>query len=187
MKYQIIYADPAWNFDTYSDKGKDRSPDYPVMTVPDICALPVAGIASEDSILFMWATYPRLPDALRVITAWGFTFKTVAFTWVKLNPLGKGFAFGCGYWTRANPELVLLATRGKPKRINAGVPNLVIAPRGKHSAKPPEIRERIVKLIGDLPRIELFARERVDGWSSMGFDIDGQSIETGLKSLREAA
>jgi N6-adenosine-specific RNA methylase IME4 len=172
-KFNIIYADPPWSFDTYSDKGKGRSPEqhYSVMTIKGICALPVADIAAKDSILFMWATYPRLPEAFEVINTWGFAYKTVAFTWAKLNPCGIGFSLGLGFWTRANPEICLLATRGKPKRVSGNVPNLVIAPRGRHSAKPPEVRERIVKLVGDLPRIELFARERASGWACWGNQV----------------
>jgi site-specific DNA-methyltransferase (adenine-specific) len=157
-----------------------RSP-YDVMDLQDICALPVADLAARDSILFLWTTYPKLPDALKVIEAWGFTFKTVAFTWVKLNPKGKGFHFGLGYWTRGNPELCLLATRGKPKRINNSVKNLIISPRRDHSRKPDEVREQIVQLVGDLPRIELFARHRIEGWDAWGneieSDIDLKSIE----------
>lgn len=172
-KFNIIYSDPPWSFDTYSDKGKGRSPEqhYSVMTIADICALPVSDIAAKDSILFMWATYPRLPEAFEVIRAWGFSFRTVAFTWVKLNPCGIGFALGLGFWTRANPELCLLATRGKPRRASGNVPNLIIAPRGRHSAKPPEVRERIVRLVGDLPRVELFAREKAPGWLVWGNQV----------------
>lgn len=171
MKYSIIYADPPWSFDTRSDKGKDRSAEnhYPVMSIADICALPVADIAAEDSVLFLWVNGPRLFQAQDVINAWGFTFKAHVFTWVKQNKSGIGFPIACGYWTRANPEMCLLATRGRgTRRIDAGIPNLIISPRREHSRKPDEIRERIVRLVGDLPRIELFARQRTPGWQIWG-------------------
>ena len=178
QKYSIILADCPWRYANWSmselaQRGEKwarrngRSP-YDVMMTSDICALPVADLAAKDCILFCWATYPKLPDALEVIKAWGFTYKTVAFTWVKNNPSGVGFHFGLGFWTRQNPEICLLATRGKPKRIDNRVPNLIIYPRGEHSRKPDEIRERIVRLVGDVRRIELFARQRTPGWDIWG-------------------
>jgi site-specific DNA-methyltransferase (adenine-specific) len=152
-----------------------RSP-YDVMDTKDIAELPVSQIAAKDSILFLWATYPKLQDALQVMEGWDYEYKTVAFTWVKLNPSGVGFHFGLGYWTRQNPELVLLGTRGHPKRVDNTVPNLIITPRGSHSSKPTEVRDRIVRLVGDLPRVELFAREAAPGWDAIGNEIDGRDI-----------
>jgi len=185
-KFNIILADCPWRYANWSMKElaqrgekwarrNGRSP-YDVMTTEDICKMPVReDLAAKDCILFCWATYPKLPDALEVIKAWGFTYKTVAFTWVKNNPSGVGFHFGLGFWTRQNPEICLLATRGKPKRIDNRVPNLIIYPRGEHSRKPDEIRERIVRLVGDLPRVELFARQRTPGWSVWGDQAPGGS------------
>jgi len=141
------------------------------MTTADICALPIPSVAAADSILFLWATYPMLPDALRVMAAWGFTFKTVAFTWVKQNPSGTGFHFGLGYWTRANPEICLIGIKGRPCRVSKAVPNLIISPRREHSRKPDEIRERIIELCGDVPRLELFARQKAPGWSVWGNEV----------------
>jgi site-specific DNA-methyltransferase (adenine-specific) len=152
-----------------------RSP-YDVMDLSDICALPIADIADKNCVLFCWTTYPKLQEGLDVIKAWGFKYKTVAFTWVKNNPSGVGFHFGLGYWTRQNPEICLLATRGKPKRINNKIPNLIIYPRGEHSRKPDEVRERIVSLMGDLPRIELFARRRALGWDAWGNEIESEPV-----------
>ena len=182
QKFDIIYADPPWRFKNWSigelakrgekwARRNGRSP-YDVMDLPDICNLPISDISAKDSVLFMWATYPKLEDAFQVIKSWGFTYKTIAFTWVKLNPGGLGFHFGLGYWTRQNPEICLLATRGKPKRIDNCVPNLIISPRHEHSRKPDEVRDRIVKLIGNLPRIELFARRKCDGWQSWGNEVE---------------
>jgi site-specific DNA-methyltransferase (adenine-specific) len=188
--YNIILADPPWRFQNWSigERAKrgekwarrnGRSP-YDVMATADIAALPVADIAARDSVLFLWATYPKLQDAMQVMAGWGFTYKTVAFTWVKNNPSGVGFHFGLGYWTRQNPESVLLGTRGKPKRVCNRVPNLLIYPRGEHSKKPPEVHDRIVRLMGDLPRVELFARRPVDGWDVLGNEIDGRDIRQSL-------
>jgi len=113
-----------------------------------------------------------LRDAFEVIQSWGFTYKTCAFTWAKLNRSGVGFHFGMGYWTRSNPELCLLATRGGPRRAGRGVPNLVVAARREHSRKPDEVRDRIVALCGDLPRAELFAREKVPNWQAWGNEVE---------------
>ena len=169
-KYDIIYADPPWS---YSDKGcnGNAADHYPTMTVEEICKLPVnvaGGIASDNCILFMWATYPMLREALKVIEAWGFSYKTVAFNWVKQNRNGTGIFMGLGNWTRSNSEICLLATKGKPKRISGSVRSIVLSPLQQHSRKPAEIRDRIVELMGDLPRIELFAREAAPGWDVWG-------------------
>ena len=177
MNFDVIYADPPWSFKTWSDEGKDRSPEnhYGCMSLADIEALPITEIAADNCALFVWATDPLLPKALQLIEAWGFTYKTVAFVWAKLNKSApkmmfseRDFFTGLGYWTRANPELCLLATRGKPKRVSKAVRRLVIAPRREHSRKPDEVADRIVKLMGDVRRIELFARETRDGWQAWG-------------------
>ena len=124
------------------------------MGMADICALPVADIAAPDCALFMWVTFPTLPDAFKVLEAWGFTYKTVAFVWVKRNKKSPSWFWGLGHWTRANAEMCLLATRGKPKRISAAVHQIIDSPIEEHSKKPDETRTRIVELVGDLPRIE---------------------------------
>lgn len=177
-KYNIILADPAWNFRVWSKKGLGKSADnhYPTMKLNDICALPVADISAADSALFLWATFPNLPEAFEVIKAWGFTYKTVAFTWVKRNKKSSGYFIGCGYWTRANAELCLLATKGNPKRISKSVRQIIDTPIGRHSEKPAETRTRIIELMGELPRIELFAREQVDGWDCWGNEVDSNII-----------
>ena len=193
MRYSIIYADPAWRFKNWSmeaaavkgekwGRANGRSP-YDCMDTKDICTLPVREVATRDCVLFLWATFPKLPDALQVIQAWGFEYKTNAFTWIKENPSGIGYKFGLGYWTRGNAEVCLLATRGKPKRVSKTVPQLVFAPVGTHSVKPPVVRERIVKLVGDLPRLEMFAREHVPGWTSIGDGVDGLDIRDSLCAL----
>ena len=171
--YKIIYADPAWYFKTYSNKGNKRSAiqHYNCMSIDDIYNLPINSICNNDCILFLWVIDPMLPEAIKVIKSWGFKYKTVAFTWVKENKKSNGYFTGMGYWTRANPEQCLLATKGNPKRISKAVKQLVIDVRREHSRKPDCVRDRIVELIGDLPRIELFARQRVKGWDSWGNEI----------------
>ena len=145
---------------------------------PEAAARLVSSV--EDCVLFMWATYPMMAEALEVIKAWGFTYKSIAFQWVKLNRSGKGYFFGLGRWTRGNTEPCLIATRGKPKRISAAVSQSIFSPIRSHSQKPEEVREKIVELMGDLPRVELFARERADGWDAWGNEAppDEKEIET---------
>jgi len=142
------------------------------MPIEEICALPVAEIAAQDSALFLWATFPMLPEALRVIAAWGFTFKTVAFVWLKQNRKAKTWFFGLGFWTRSNAEICLLATRGRPKRQDNRIHQFIISPIEAHSKKPDEARARIVRLMGDLPRVELFARETPPDWAVWGNQVD---------------
>lgn len=183
-KYNIVYADPPWS---YRDKAlvgnRGAICKYPVMRIEDICKLPVSEIAADDCILFLWVTMPKLNECFDVIKAWGFEYKTCAFTWVKRNKVADGWFMGMGRWTRANAELCLLGTRGKPQRANAGVHSVVDTHREKHSKKPDVVRDRIVKLCGDVPRIELFAREKVDGWDALGFDIDGMDIRDSIRRL----
>ena len=173
-KYSVILADPPWAFRAWSNKGKGRSAEqhYPTMRLEDIKALPVADLAAEDCVLFLWATFPMLKEALAVVEAWGFVYKTVAFTWVKENRKSPGLFWGLGYWTRANAEVCLLATRGSPKRQSAAVHQVILSPVEQHSKKPDAVRERIVTLMGDVPRVELFARQQSPGWDVWGNEVD---------------
>lgn len=176
-KYKIIYSDPAWKFKYYGksdDRYRRAEGHYKVSTLEEMKKIPVQNLADDNCVLFMWAIYPMLPHALELMKSWGFKFKTIAFTWVKKNKTNNDFFFGMGYWTRANCEICLLGTKGKPKRVDSSVPQLVIANRREHSRKPDEVRERIVKLLGDLPRIELFARERVEGWDAWGNEVPNE-------------
>lgn len=142
------------------------------MSVKDICGLKVEEITAKDCVLFLWATFPQIPEALRVIKAWGFQYKTVAFVWLKQNKSGKGWFFGLGFWTRGNAEICLLATKGKPHRNSNRVHQFLISPIRGHSQKPEEAREKIVELMGDLPRVELFAREKTEGWDAWGNEVE---------------
>ncbi len=167
--YAVLYADPPWTFATYSAKGRGRCPDahYEVMSIDGLKALPVADWAAADCALLMWATSPLLPRAFEVMAAWGFTYKSVAFTWAKQNKRSPSFFVGLGYWTRANCEYCLLGTRGAPKRRARDVRQLIVAPRREHSRKPDETYERIERLLGG-PYLELFARESRPGWDAWG-------------------
>ena len=173
-KYSIIYADPPWAYRVWSKKGQGRSAvsHYSTMSVQEIKSLPVEEIAANDCVLFLWATYPKLIEAFEVLEAWGFKYKTVAFTWVKQNRKSDELFTGMGYWTRANAEICLLATRGHPKRINANVRQVILSHVEEHSKKPDEARDRIVKLMGDLPRVELFARQATEGWDVWGNEVE---------------
>ena len=171
-KYGVIYADPPWSFKTYSEKGKDRSPEkhYPVLSIADIIRLPVDRIAKDNAVLLMWVVDPLLDQAFKVIDAWGFKYKTVGFTWAKSNKTKPGFFTGLGYWTRGNPEMCLLATKGKPKRLSKSVPQLVIDQRREHSKKPDIMYKHIENLL-EGPYIELFARQKVSGWDTWGNEV----------------
>lgn len=191
-KYQIIYADPAWSYKNYNyavtanglKAKRGVVKEYSTMAVEDICTLPVSELADENATLFIWATFPLLQECFEVIRAWSFEYKTCAFVWVKINkrtnpnqasffPVESFDSFwGMGNWTRSNAEVCLLATKGKPKRESAAVHQIIYAPIGRHSEKPNEVREKIVQLCGDLPKIELFAREKVLGWDSWGNEIE---------------
>ena len=173
-KYNIIYSDCPWEYRVWSKKGQGRSAErhYPTMSIEAIRALPVSNLAADDCALFMWVTFPTLREAFTVIDAWGFAYKAVAFTWVKQNRKTPSLFWGMGYWTRANAEICLLATKGNPKRISASVHQVIMAPIEVHSKKPDEARDRIVALLGDLPRIELFARQKTPGWEVWGNEVD---------------
>jgi len=166
-KYKIIYADPAWKYDDEGCQGTATN-HYKTMKNEDICKLPIKDLADEDCILFIWGTYPKLPEVLEVIKSWGFTYKSIAFQWIKQNKSGNGYFYGLGRWTRGNSEPCFLAVKGKPKRISKSVFQLIFSPLTIHSRKPAIVRQKIVELVGDLPRIELFAREKYEGWDVWG-------------------
>ncbi|RDD60474.1 MT-A70 family methyltransferase [Ferruginivarius sediminum] len=187
--YRVILADPPWRFATWSHRGQGRGAEqhYPTMSTEEICALPVADAAARDCVLWLWGTWPNLPDALSVISAWGFTYKSCGFVWVKQNAKAAGLwvdfrdlFLGLGYGTRGNTEFCLRAARGAPK-LKPGaraVPQLILAPRREHSRKPDETHERIEALY-DGPYLEMFARERRPGWTPWGNEVDrfGGAVE----------
>lgn len=182
--YQIVYADPCWQ---YKQQGRGAATKhYKTMSLEQIKALPIAEIAAKDAVLFIWGTWPNLFMVEPVMNSWGFSFKTLGFLWTKTYAKSGKTFWGGGHWTRANSEFCLLGVRGDIRRVDAGVHQLVEeweeqgdlvlrAPVGEHSAKPAEVRDRIFKLMGDRPAIELFARHRVDGWDGWGNEIPGGS------------
>jgi site-specific DNA-methyltransferase (adenine-specific) len=175
-KYNIIYADFPWK---YNDRRNSKTTfgggaygQYPMMTMEQIEAFPVPDLADTNCALFMWCTFPLLDQQLRLFRHWGFTYKNDRFTWTKINARnGKPF-FGVGYYTKSNAEVCLLGIKGRMKPISNKVSSVIIATRREHSRKPDEVRERIVQLFGDLPRIELFARQRFPGWDAFGNEIE---------------
>lgn len=173
-KYKIIYADPAWQFQNKKTGGSLKSgasQQYEVMTLRDICNLPVNRITDDNCVLIMWWVASMPEEAIEVVKAWGFKIKTMTgFTWIKKTINWLDF-FGMGFWTRQQPENALIAVRGKPKRYSKSVRQLIRAVNEKHSKKPDEARQKIVELFGDLPRIELFARQEISGWDCWGNEV----------------
>lgn len=176
-RYGAILADPPWGFKVWSGPEKKVASrgtvaPYQTMEMADLRSLPVSGLAAENCVLFCWIVWPTLPEALSIIDAWGFKYKTCAFAWMKADPyrlwgLEEDIRMGLGYWTRANSEVCILATRGKPKRLNADVRQGIIEPIREHSRKPDGIHERIERLVAG-PYIELFARSTRPGWTAWG-------------------
>ncbi len=168
--YHVIYADPPWRYRCNVGQGIAED-HYPTMSLDEIKALPVGALAAEDCALFLWITCPMLGEAWNIFDAWGFQFKTVAFAWVKVNRQDYSLFTGLGRWTRANVELCLLATRGRPRRQDNTVHQVVMSRIEGHSKKPDEVRRRIEKLMGDVPRVELFARQYTPGWDVWGNQV----------------
>lgn len=169
-KYGVIYADPEWKFETFSENGMDRSADnhYPTSTTEQIMARDVSSIAADDCVLFLWATVPMLPDALRVMSAWGFDYKS-NFAWIKNQ-------FGTGYWSRNKHELLLVGTKGAPPAPAPGtqLSSIISADARKHSQKPDEAYELIESYFPSLPKIELNARDARKGWDAWGLEAPTQ-------------
>lgn len=181
-KFSVIYADPPW---AYTDRRTRPGPKgnfagsaahhYPTMSVSELCDLPVNEIADGPSLLFLWATWPLMPHWNEVITAWGFTYKTIAFDWIKTGSSGRPRPGG-GSYTRSNSEVCLLAVKGKGASLIKGhsIVNTHLAPRTRHSEKPDLFRQLIVQLVGDVPRIELFARANYPGWDAYGNELPNE-------------
>jgi N6-adenosine-specific RNA methylase IME4 len=186
MKYKTILADPPWTFKTYSDTGLGRSAEahYDCLSLDEIKALPVGDFADDNCVLFIWITDPLLDRGFEVIQSWGFAYKTVGFYWVKtsveLSSKEEKYPIGCGYWSRANPEQCLLATRGKPHPKAHDVRRLLIAPRREHSRKPDEAYDRIERLC-EGPYLELFARHPRAAWDTAFSTLEG-TVERRWKS-----
>lgn len=193
-KFGAILADPPWRFETWNNETAVRcrtnTPKrhgtyasaamyYQSLSIDEICAFPIAELAADDCCLFLWITWPNLEGALKVINQWGFKYKTCGFAWIKARASQLEMfkdqidvtRKGLGYWTRANSEVCLLATKGKPKRLNADVWQAIIEPRREHSRKPDCVHDRIERLVAG-PYLELFARARRRGWEAWGNELD---------------
>lgn len=172
--YNIILADPPWSFDNWSEKGEGRNPNqhYDTMNPDEIASLPVRDLAGGDCALFLWCVDPLLDRGFDVLRAWGFRYVSVAFTWAKRTKRDAGWHMGPGYTTRANPETCLLGMTGSLTRRSAAVRQLIIEPVREHSRKPDRVHDDIVALYGDLPRVELFARSRRNGWEAWGNEVE---------------
>ena len=178
QKYQIIYADPPWAYP--ESRGGDNSrgmaiDHYPTMETKDICALPIQQLKTDDAVCFMWATFPKINQALEVMEAWGFQYKNAAFVWVKRNKISKTYFWGMGAYTRANAEICLLGiskkTRARQMVLSRKVHQIVDEPFEQHSKKPDIVRDKIIELVGDLKRLELFARSKAPGWDIWGNEL----------------
>lgn len=192
--YGAILADPPWHFDVWSfanGPGRHALGHYRTMSTEIIKRMPVTRMCAKDAVLFLWVSWPMLEQGLDVIRAWGFTYKTCGFSWMKTNGGSTDVWAGTGYWTRANSEVCLLATRGKPKRLNADVRQGIIESRREHSRKPDCVHDRIERLVAG-PYLELFARQSRQGWTTLGdeatkFDaIQGQGQEPGIPTPAHA-
>ncbi len=178
-KYQIIYADPPWQYDDKSLAGnRGAGCKYDLMSMDDLKDLPVRDIADENCILFIWGTWTHNKEIHELIESWGFVYQTVGFVWIKKNMTGTNF-MGMGNMTRANTEYCLIAKKGKIKRIDAGISQIIESIPNGHSKKPDQVRKRIIQLVGDLSRIELFARTKIHGWDTWGNDdkLQAQPLE----------
>jgi len=185
-KYQIIYADPPWSYE-FSHTRARAITDYPTMDKTELCKLPIESIAEDNSLLFMWITFPKLNWAFDVMKSWGFQYTTNGFTWVKQNKTGNGLFWGMGYYTRSNAEICLIGKRGDGVPVvSHSIHSVAFEPISKHSRKPIEFKNRIVELFGDVNRIELFARKEdllfdADGFD--GWDVWGNEVESDINLL----
>ena len=174
-KYNIIYADPPWKTKTFKEK-KDglisRALPYPQMTDAEIMGLDVKSIAAENAILFMWCIDSRIPAASEIMKRWGFCYKCVGFVWGKSAKTTEGFNGGFSSYTKRDCEFCLIGTRGAYLNLRRGVNQILIEPKTTHSRKPDTVRERIIDLCGDVPRVELFCRFPAEGWDIWGNEVE---------------
>ena len=177
-KFNIIYADPPWNGLGWNNGSGKKCPanHYKVLDVEEIKKLPIESIADENCALFLWVTFPNLQSGLDVMQAWGFRYCTIAFNWVKKNKKSDSWFLGCGNYTRANSEVCLLGMKGQLQRVSKSVHSVLDDRVMSHSQKPDEAAKRIVQLFGDIPRVELFARRRMDGWDACGDQVESSIV-----------
>jgi N6-adenosine-specific RNA methylase IME4 len=171
-KYNIIYADPPWSYENKASEGAVND-QYDTLTITAIKNLPVRKIVDNNCALFLWVTFPLLQEGLDTITAWGFQYKTLGFSWIKTNSNDNKPFFGIGNYTKSNCELCLLGVKGSVAKMvkDDSISSVLISKLGSHSQKPYQVRDRIVQLLGDIPRIELFARHKINGWDQWGNQV----------------
>jgi len=189
-KYSIILADPPWKYRQGKSMGTNfqgaADAEYPCMDYKEIALLPIKDITNNNCILFLWVTMPMLKEGIFVLESWGFEYKTVAFSWLKTNINQMGMFFGIGYYTKSNLEICLLGTKGRAHTLvkDNTVSQVIITPKTKHSKKPKEAKDKIMQLVGNEPiKIELFSREKAEGWDCIGNEIDGKDIRESIKEL----
>jgi len=179
-KYNIIYADPPWKYssksavnNTSGSEIKSLNEHYNTMSLEELKTLPIKNITEKDAVCFMWSTDSHINEALEIYKSWGFEYKTIAFNWIKTTTKGN-FYKNVAPWTMKSSEICLLGVKGRMSKYKKSnnIESLVFAERTKHSKKPQEVRNRIELLFGNLPRIELFARQKVDGWDSWGNEVE---------------
>ena len=174
-KYSIIYMDPPWKYNSRANNNTrfrgGAGNHYNLMKMEEIRELPINNLANENCALFLWVTFPMLDEQIKLFKEWNFDYKTLGFSWIKLNPKNLQPFFGVGYYTKSNSEVCLLGVKGRMKPVTNKISSVILSPRREHSRKPDEVRNKIVELFGELPRIELFAREKVKGWDVWGDEI----------------
>jgi len=186
-KYNVIYADPPWHYGSKAavnnakgSKIKALSEHYNTMSLAELKTMPIKNITADDAACFMWVTDSHIDEAIEILKAWGFKYKTIAFNWIKTTSKGN-YCKNVAPWTMKSSEICLIGTKGamtKHKQAN-NIESLVFAERTKHSRKPAEVRDRIEKLFGDLPKLELFARETSLGWDVFGNEVKNSIIIEG--------
>ncbi len=173
-KYNIIYADPPWTYTGWRKGNRSVTRHYSTMKKEEIINMKdtIKAISDENCIIFLWVTFPCLNEGLQVMKEWGFKYKTCGFNWIKRNKKSDTWFFGLGFWTRANSEICLIGIKGKIERKSSKVSQIIDTHIEEHSKKPAIVREKIVELVGNLPRIELFARQTIEGWDCWGNEVD---------------
>jgi N6-adenosine-specific RNA methylase IME4 len=187
-KFDVLLVDVPWRYsDTAAAGERGAAFKYPTLSIDAVKELPVSDVASDDSMIFMWGTWPLLKESIDVIETWGFKYKTGGFTWIKTAKSGNP-SMGMGSYTRSNSEFCLLGVRGNVKAsewiVDRSVSSAIVSPRLAHSEKPSEVCERIERLVGpSRSKLELFARARREGWESLGNHLDGVDIRASLPEL----
>lgn len=171
-KYNIIYADPPWSYRNMGNIQAAANSHYKTMSMPELfkMRIQIDNIADKNCMLFLWVTFPKLQEGLDLIKSWGFEYKTIGFNWIKKNKNGSNF-FGVGWYTKSNSEICLIGVKGKPIKASNKVSQIIEAERQEHSKKPAIVRDKIVEFCGNVPRIELFARQHADGWDCWGNEV----------------